>query len=441
MRQLIAIAAPSPAIRQSADAHCRLGYALYKAGRYAESRACFDAALALSPDLVEAQHNLGLLLLETGHADEALVRFERALASNPEIIETRACVAHALRDLGRLDEAIGRYDEVLAAQPQFADAVINRSYAIADEGGLCRRVGRIRAPVCGWGDGRARFSVPAVAGRTACRQAHTRLRGAGTRGRDHVCIVRSRILLQLAAHCVIECNTRLAALFRRSFGQAHVHGADKNDDKNWLAQLPPVDLQVAIGSLPQFLRRTRAEFPARRGYLAADARRGEFWRKQLAAGPRLRVGIAWRGGTLRSRKFARSIDLPQWLPVLKSVGAAFYALQYGEIAAEVESMRIESGASVTNLGAAVDDIDELAAIISALDLVISVDNAVAHLAGALGKPVWTLLPCSPEWRYPRHGEVMPWYPSMRLFRRARGDSWGPVIERVAAELVDVARVK
>ena len=248
-------------------------------------------------------------------------------------------------------------------------------------------------------------------------------------------------VLGLASHCVIECNSRLAGLFRRSFARAHVHGAEKNADRNWLDKLPRIDVQAAIGSLPQFLRRTLTEFPARPGYLEADARRAGYWRNQLRAGPALRVGIAWRGGTARSRQFARSVDLPQWLPVLKCKDAAFYSLQYGEVAAEVESMRTTCGVTVTRLGAAADDIDELAAIITALDLVISVDNTVAHLAGALGKPVWTLLPCSPEWRYPRDGEVMPWYSSMRLFRRVRGDSWGPVIDRVAAELARVAGAK
>jgi Tfp pilus assembly protein PilF len=422
----------------AADAHCRLGYALYKAGRYAESQPCFGAALALSPDMVEAQHNLGLLLLETGHADDALLCFKRALAINPQIIETRACVAHALRDLGRLDEAIGRYDEVLAAQPQFADAVINRSYALLMKEDYA----------AGWAAYERRFSCGAMAARGF---PYTPWRGEPLAGKRILVYAEQGLgdeimfascvpdLLQLAAQCVIECNTRLAALFRRSFPQAHVHGADKHDDKQWLARLPPVDFQVAMGSLPQYFRRDRADFPTRHGYLAADAQRGGVWRKQLGAASALRVGVAWRGGMLRSRQFTRSTALPQWLPLLRSEGATFCALQYGNIAAELEELRVQSGVTVAHLGNAVDDLDELAAIISALDLVISVDNTVAHLAGALGKPAWTLLPCSPEWRYPLHGDVMPWYPSMRLFHRARGENWEPLIDRVAGELASAAR--
>ncbi len=424
----------------AADAHCRLGYALYKAGRYAESRPCFDAALALAPSMVEAQHNLSLLLLETGHADEALPGFQRALAINPEIVETRACVAHALRDLGRLDEAVGHYDEVLAAHPQFADAVINRSYALLMKEDYAG----------GWAAYERRFSCGAMAARDF---PYPRWQGEPLAGKRILVYAEQGLgdeimfascvpdLLQLAAHCVIECNTRLATLFRHSFPQAHVHGADKSDNHDWLARLPPIDFQVAIGSLPQYLRRARAGFPTRHGYLTADAQRGGHWRTQLAAASALRVGIAWRGGTLRSRQFTRSTALPQWLPVLRSAGAAFYALQYGDIAVELEEMRVQSGVTVTHLGSAVDDLDELAAIIGALELVVSVDNTVAHLAGALGRPVWTLLPCSPEWRYPRQGEPMPWYPSMRLYHRARGESWEPVMRRVAEHLAGVARAK
>jgi hypothetical protein len=203
-----------------------------------------------------------------------------------------------------------------------------------------------------------------------------------------------------------------------------------------LRKLPPIDCQIAIGSLPQYFRRARADFPARRGYLAADAQRSAYWRGELQAGSALRVGIAWRGGTPRSRQFTRSTALPQWLPVLRGQGAVFYALQYGDIAHELAELSAHGGVTVRQVGKATHDLDELAAVISALDLVVSVDNTVAHLAGALGKTVWTLLPESPEWRYPRGGAAMPWYPSMRLFHRARGEGWGPVFDRVTMELAD-----
>ena len=424
----------------AADAHCRLGYTLYKAGRYAEARPCFDAALALRPDMVEAQHNLGLQLLETGHAAEALQRFERVLAIDPDIIETRACIAHALRDLGRMHEALAHYDAVLALNPAFADAVINRSYALLMQ----------EEYAAGWAAYERRFKSGAMEPRAfpympwqGEQLAGKRILVYAEQGLGDEIMFASCLpdLLRTGAHCVIECNTRLAAVFRRSFPQAHVHGAGKNDDMDWLGKLPPVDCQIAIGSLPQYFRRAGTDFPAQGGYLAADAQRSAHWRKALAAGSALNVGIAWRGGTPRSRQFTRSIALPQWLPLLRRQGAVFYALQYGDIARELADLRVQGGVTVMELGDAVHDLDKLAAIISALDLVVSVDNTIAHLAGALGKPVWTLLPESPEWRYPRRGAAMPWYSSMRLFHRGCGEGWEPVIERVTMELADFGNLK
>ena len=415
-----------------ANAHARLGYALYRMGRHDEARPCFDAALALEPDLMEAHHNLGLMLLETGNAAAALESFGRALAIGPELIETRACIAHALRDLGRLDEAIAQYDAVLAQHPNFTDAVINRSYALLMKDDYAD----------GWDAYARRFTSGAMVARgfpypewQGQPLAGKRLLVYAEQGLGDEIMFASCLpdVLRAGADCVIECNTRLAELFRRSFPQARVHGADKNGDKHWLRKSQPVDVQAAIGSLPQYLRRARADFPARRGYLMADAQRAEFWRGKLAAGAALRVGIAWRGGTPRSRHLVRSTELPQWLPLLRVPGATFCALQYGDIAAELADLHARSGTTVTPLGDAVNDLDELAAVISALDLVISIDNTVAHLAGALGQNAWTLLADSPEWRYPRAGAAMPWYPSMRLFRRT-DVIWEPVVERVAAEL-------
>lgn len=422
----------------SAELRCQLGYALFQVGRYDESRASFDAALLLQPDMVEARHNLGLLLLETGCPDEALQSFMLALAFNPDIVETRACVAHTLRDLGRLDEAIECYDKVIASHPAFSDALNNRTYALLMKEDYA----------AGWASYADRFSNGGMQARgfpyppwqgesiaNKCLLIYAE-QGLGDEIMFASCIPD---VLKVTGHCIIECNTRLENLFRRSFPQAYVHGAAKQDSKDWMSAQSPVDHQVAIGSLPQYFRRTRAEFPAQHGYLGADPGRTEHWRMQLAPAPALRVGVAWRGGNLRSRQFARSIDLLDWQAILRTGGAVFYALQYGDITAELEATRARDGDLPASLGRAVEDLDELAAIIAALDLVISVDNTVAHLAGALGKPVWTLLPTSPEWRYPRSGSAMPWYPSMRLYRRTRGETWQPVLERVREALLELGQ--
>jgi len=421
----------------SAEVQCQLGYALLKAGHYAESRASFDAALDLRPEFVEAHHNLGLLLLETGDPEDALRAFERALALRPGLAETRTCVAHALRDLGRLDEAIQHYDAVLAQQPQFADAVINRAYALLMREDF----------VAGWTEYERRFDFGTLAPRGF---PFTPWRGESLAGKRVLAYAEQGLgdeimfasclpdLLKSGAQCVIECDSRLQALFARSFPQAQIHGGAKSDARDWVEKLPPIDVQVALGSLPQHFRRARADFPARPSYLMPDPRRVEFWRREIRAegrGPR--VGIAWRGGSLRTRQVLRSTLLPQWLPLLRVPGAKFYSLQYGDVAAELAGLRDQHGVTVARPHIGANDLDEVAALICGLDLVISVDNTVAHLAGALGRNTWILLSFSPEWRYPREGDTMPWYPSARLFRQQRPREWDPVIGQVSAALRDM----
>jgi hypothetical protein len=234
---------------------------------------------------------------------------------------------------------------------------------------------------------------------------------------------------------VIECNTRLEPLYKRSFPAAVVRGAEKNEDKAWLAQLPRIDFQVAVGSLPLHFRRSRAQFPAHQGYLIADPQRVAKWRSRLGtSAARLRVGIAWRGGSLRTKQATRSIPLERWVPLLGCRDIEFVGLQYGETARELASLCSAHQVTVRHLGDSLADFDELAAAIETLDLVITVDNTVAHLAGALGREVWILLANAPEWRYPRHGTEMPWYPSARLFRQTQSRAWEPVMVDVMAAL-------
>jgi ADP-heptose:LPS heptosyltransferase len=205
------------------------------------------------------------------------------------------------------------------------------------------------------------------------------------------------------------------------------------DDRE-LSQDPP-DVRVPIGSLPRFLRKEGGAFPRHTGYLTADAQRVAAWRDRLDALPgRKKVGLSWRGGLATTRRSVRSIELPQWLGLLKNEGVAFVSLQYGEPGGEIEALVREHGVVVHHWPEAIDDYDETAALVTALDIVVSVQTAIVHLAGALGKPVWALIPHVAEWRYGAAGEGMPWYPSVRLFRQARASDWDGVLARVADDL-------
>jgi hypothetical protein len=243
-------------------------------------------------------------------------------------------------------------------------------------------------------------------------------------------------VVQAAGQCIVESHARLAGLFQRSFPRISVSPRRFKDsaaiDKG---RLTP-NFKIAIGGLPGLLRRHESDFPRHAGYLRADPARVEYWRECLrarGAGPH--IGISWRGGTTRTRRTARSIDLVHWLPMLRQRSGQWVSLQYGDATgAELASFASEYAVHVDHWQEAIDDYDETAALVSALDLVISVQTAVVHLAGALGKPVWVMVPAVAEWRYLQSGVTMPWYPSVRLFRQSRADDWKPVIDSIATEL-------
>jgi hypothetical protein len=241
-------------------------------------------------------------------------------------------------------------------------------------------------------------------------------------------------VLQISQQVVVECDTRLASLFQRSFPNAQVHGVDRAvDDLSWLAEHADITAQCAIGSLPQYFRRSSKAFEGCGPYLVADPHLIDRWRETLvSAGEGLKVGIAWRGGTYKTRRELRSTALSQWQPILSEGGVQFFALQAAS-REELQELRM-SGVSVHELPDMAKDFDELAALIACLDLIITVQGTTAHLAGAQGRPVWILLNYSSEWRYMNAGERMPWYPSAKLFRQPTPGAWDVIFHAAGHEL-------
>ena len=192
-----------------------------------------------------------------------------------------------------------------------------------------------------------------------------------------------------------------------------------------------------MGSLPRYLRSNRESFPARRRYLAADPAQTDVWRRRYSEiGEGLNVGISWQGGAKPDVRRLRSTSLEKWMPLLSTPGVQFINVQYGETDAELAAIRNRTGVTIHDWDDAdpLVDLDNFAAQISALDLVISVDNSTVHMAAAVGRPVWTLLPFSPNWRWMLEDESSPWYSTMRLFRQPGLNDWPAVFEKVAREL-------
>jgi hypothetical protein len=242
-------------------------------------------------------------------------------------------------------------------------------------------------------------------------------------------------LIEAAGRVVIECDPRLAPLFRRSFPRATVYGAPRTWEHEWLAGAGAIDLQVAAGSLPGRFRRRLADFPDRHSYLRADEARVRVYRERLAAlGPGPKIGIAWRGGLMRTRQNVRSVpvELLGTLHVRRDL--RLVSLQHGAADAELAQIASSGAGPIEHWPEVLSDPDETAALMTALDVVVTVCSSVVHLGGALGVRVVALVPSSPEWRYRRTGERMPWYPSVELLRQVRAGDWEPVLGKAVGRI-------
>jgi len=413
---------------------CRLAELINRQGDAREAARVYRAAVERFPEDAAPLVNLGMVALaQFGDLCEAERLFRRAAELDPTLVEAQANLGLALQEQGRFDEAIEHYERLLANQPRVVEYRWNRGVA-----NLIR--GRFEA---GWADYELRklrpdaggvheqFTLPdwdgaPLAGRSILVYGE---QGLGDEIMFASCLPD---VIARAGSCVIECDARLEALYRRSFPRAHIEARGASRARDWRAAYPALELQSAVGSLPRHLRKREADFPPHAGYLFSDAGATARWRARLQAlGGSPRVGISWRGGTLRTRGGLRSLALEQFSPLLDSAGATFVILQRGLSEDERALLGPRPNAFIPE---PVADLDELAALMSALDLTIGVPSTNVHLAGALGRPVWVLLNHDPEWRYLWQGERMPWYPSARLFRQAEAGQWAPVVERVAREL-------
>ncbi len=426
-----------------ADAYGNLGVALKDAGRLEEAEAACRRAIAISPGNAEAHNNLGNVLKEREDQEPAIECYRRAIALKPGLADAWNNLGNSLKKQGRLDETVAAYGQALALKPDLAAAWWNRSLARLTAGDYAQ----------GWKEYEWRWE-----GCPPLRGGNPALPPPPWRGED---LSGRRLLVQAeqglgdeimfasilpeivreAGSCLIECSPKLEKLYRRSFPGAVVFGNDRTvagwEQRlgDWLAGQPAADVRTPIGSLALYRRRGLQEFPRHRGYLKADAQRVRTWKARLGKlGPGLKVGLSWRGGRAATGRVRRSLELEHLVPLLRRRGLRFVSLQYGEGAEELGRVREASGVEVAHWPEAIEDYDETAALVKALDLVLSVCTAVIHLGGALGQRTWVLVPHVPEWRYGMQGEATPWYPSVRLFRQPSPGNWDSVLARVAREL-------
>ena len=232
------------------------------------------------------------------------------------------------------------------------------------------------------------------------------------------------LVKQLGGTVLVECQASLVRLFGRTEGIDRLIGQG--------SPLPAYDVQASLLSLPAILRTTSSTIPAGVPYVIPDDRLVEQWRQELNAVPGFRIGICWQGNAEHKRDRFRSMPLCEFEPLARLDGVQLISLQKGQ---GTEPLSALGGRfSVIDWTSRLDDFMDTAALMKSLDLIITADTANAHLAGAIGVPVWVVLPFAPDWRWQLDREDSPWYPTMRLFRPREPAKWGKVFQRVASEL-------
>lgn len=422
-------------------AHFLYGQQLLVANRLDEARQAFETAQRLDPGFTEVHIGLGNVALWQDRDPEAVYHYQQAIQKTTRPSRSlQLNLGSALQNCGRFEEARILHQRVLAEQP---NDHVTRWYVCQMDLALCDWQ-------AGWSKYGSRFGAGAVIfrpmpyrpwdGRPLPSETLLILadEGIGDEIMYASCLADAA---QQAQHLIVECEPRLERLFRRSFPYAHVVGTRRENTSAWLDGLPVPTWQVASGDLPGFFRTRDAAFPQHTGYLSADPERVTYWRDRLERelGPRLKVGISWRGGLPKTRSRARSIDTAHWAPILGLADANFVNLQYGAYETELAALNAEHGPRITDFPEAIRDYDETAALVAALDVVVTVCTAIVHLAGALGKPVWVLTPLSPGWRYTAQRDQMPWYPSSRIYRQQAWGDWAEPCQILAADLAKLTQ--
>jgi len=407
-----------------ADAHCNLGSALTHLQRYDEALASLDRALELRPDYPDALYNRGNALKPLKRYEEALASYDRAIALQPNHADAHNNRGQVLRELERYDEALASYDRALELRPQHIMAHCNAAALRLLTGDFER----------GWAHYEWRwqkksviplkrnFSQPAwgggdpIAGKTILVHSEQGL-GDTIQFCRYVPLVAAR-----GARVIFEVQQTLQTLMTSLGGRAQL--VPKG------GPLPAFDLHCPLVSLPRAFGTRLETIPTATRYLSAPAQRMTTWQSRLQGQPGPRIGLVWSGNPGHERDRERSIALREFLPLLDALGAeaTFVSLQK-DVCAD-DAVVLKTRADVLDCGNALEDFSDTAALISQLDLVISVDTSVAHLAGALGKPVWILLTYFPDWRWLLGRDDSPWYPTTRLFRQDGSRTWEGVIARV-----------
>ncbi len=401
----------------SANILSGLGYACQGAGQAAEALKYFIRATELAPSVGDFFYSVGIAQFNLGQLEAALAAFQNAVKLNPRDSASWNNLGKLYKQFNRLDESLAAYDRALEAAPDFELAKHGRAISLLTAG---RWAEGFREYESRWSKlhprvyPRPRWQGEPISSRTLFLHAE---QGFG----DAIHFARFMPLArQHAARVILECRPELKSLLVFSQVADEVVAVGE--------PLPPFDYFNSFISLPGLLGISLENLPAKVPYLKAPP-----GPDLPAAHPgRLKVGIVWAGSSAHRDDVSRSMSLESFLPVLQIPGACFFSFQ--KVIAPADEPLFRRLPGMVDLAPQLTDFLATAALLNQMDLVISVDTSVAHLAGALAKPVWNLIQFDADWRWLLDREDTPWYPTMRLFRQPQRGQWPPVVARVASEL-------
>ena len=407
-----------------AKAHNNLGRILNLQGRLDEALACYLRALQIDPDQPEANQNYAAMTNDPDAREAALRGFLRQTAADPTDARAFANLANLLAGCGRHEEAMANLDRAIALDPENAEARYSRGVLLLTLGDYARGWEeyqwrwRINNP---YSVPARRFAQPIWDGRPVA--GAVLLHGESAFGESLQFVRYATLVAERCEGVIFECAAPLVSLLRGVRGVRQVIAAGE--------ALPPLAAHIPLFALPQVFGTTLQSVPWQGPYVHASPERIADWRPLPgpAPEPRFKVGLVWTGNARNPNNRDRSVPFELIAGLPRLPGIAFYSLQKGDDGAQPPA-----APNLIDCSGKIRDFADTAACISRLDLVLSIDTAVAHLAGAMGARTWVMLNHLPDWRYHLGRADNPWYPGMRLFRQTREGDWPPVIDAVAAEL-------
>ena len=405
------------------DALHALGVIAQRSGNSKLAADFITRAIKVAPSVAAYHNNCGEVYRALGEYDLAIDCYRKAIEINPDYSYAYQNLGIALQVQGRTIEAISACETAIAFSPNDPDAHFTLSGVLLASGDYARgwREYAWHRKSPGFASIASRLREPAWTGQPIT--AGTVLLYAEQGYGDAIQFIRyAPLVAERCARVLVKCHAELESLFDSVSGKVKVIKRDE--------PLPPFDMHAALVDMPGIFGTELNSVPASVPYLRAPCERVEAWNRKMDLGKRaFRVGLAWAGNPANSENRNRSCTLAAFAPLSEVHGVVFYGLQKGGSAQDPPgSMRF------IDIGQEIGDFSDTAAVIENLDLIISVDTSVAHLAGALAKPVWTLLSFAADWRWLMNRANSPWYPTMRLFRQSRPGAWFEMHSEVATEL-------